>query len=58
MKFLVDELPYFKTDCPFCEDGYKEDRCKAGHGHECVFFKNGRNPEDCPYLKELDSQKV
>ena len=56
MKILVDEMPYFKTDCPFCEDGYQEDHCKAGHGQECVYFKNGRNSEDCPYLKEIDSK--
>ena len=54
MKILVDEMPYYRTDCPFCEDGYQEDHCKAGHGQECLFFKNGHNSEDCPYLKEID----
>lgn len=57
MKFLVDEMPYFRSDCPFCEDGYKKDVCTCGHGHECVYFVNGCDPKDCPYLKTLEERQ-
>ena len=56
MKLLVDEMPYFRSDCPFCEDGHKQDTCHCGaFQKECTYFVNGRNPEDCPHLKAQDN---
>lgn len=58
MKFIVDEMPAFKSDCPFCDDGQPNNpECCCGPEyahHLCVYFINGGyNSEDCPHLKPL-----
>ena len=48
MKFVVDEMPFWESDCPF----YDGDKCKID-GHECVYMKypaGRRDPEDCEWL--------
>jgi hypothetical protein len=49
MKFLVDEMPFWETDCPFydgCDCTLDNDSCdymKSNAGHRCA--------EDCRWLK-------
>lgn len=48
MKFVVDEMPFWESDCPFYDVG----RCRLD-GCECVYMKNpaGRRvSEDCDWL--------
>ena len=55
MKFLVDEMPFWESDCPFHEDG----KCKLD-GHECVYMKypaGRRDPEDCEWLVAKEDVK-
>lgn len=59
MKFIVDEMPVFTSDCPFCDDGQPSSpKCCCGpewSHHLCEYFANGGcNPEDCPHLKPLN----
>lgn len=48
MKFIVDEMPFWETDCPF----YKDGKCKLD-GHRCVYMSypaGHRDAEDCEWL--------
>lgn len=48
MKFIVDEMPFWESDCPF----YDGDKCKLD-GHECIYMKyptGHRDPKDCEWL--------
>lgn len=51
LKFLVDEMPFWETDCPFCDFGV----CTCD-GEECAYMTKNRaghrDPEDCRWLKE------
>lgn len=60
MKFIVDEMPYFVTDCPFYAG---EDRhgmiCQAGPAFltcKCEYFENSRDPYYCNWLKEINHE--
>lgn len=50
MKFIVDEMPYWETDCPFYDCGKKQ--CKLDGGHcEYMGAKAGeRCADECPWL--------
>lgn len=54
MKFLVDEMPYYKYECPFYEPG---DICKCNCNYDgyCEYFKNDRDPYYCNWLKEINN---
>ena len=48
MKFVVDEMPFWESDCPF----YDGDKCKLD-GHECMYMKypaGRRDAYDCEWL--------
>ena len=48
MKFIVDEMPFWESDCPF----YEDDKCKLD-GHRCRYMSypaGHRDPEDCEWL--------
>ena len=52
MKFIVDEMPFWESDCPFYADG----KCILD-GHKCVYMSypaGRRDPEDCEWLKEKE----
>lgn len=54
MKFLVDELPYYHSDCPFydnCPDRDSDD-CPREFDKYKVCDDN-ENPHECYYLKEV-----
>lgn len=55
MKFIVDEMPYFKSDCPFYECGTGMCVCACDRKCECYYFDTGRNPNFCLWLKEIDN---
>ena len=59
MKFLVDEMPYYRYDCPFNHrDGNGDDYCKCGTTvYECEYFVMGRDPYYCNWLKEISDEK-
>lgn len=50
MKFVVDEMPYWQTDCPFYEIG----ACKCTLNNEhCSYMEanaGSRDAEECPWL--------
>lgn len=51
MKFIVDELPFWRDDCPFFEcDTCKLDDCQCDYMIENVAGE--RNPENCRWLEE------
>ena len=54
MKFIVDEMPEFWYECPFCSRKRQgEEFCSCGNIIlDCEYFKNGCNPEYCNWLKE------
>ena len=57
MKFLVDEMPYYRHDCPFWDkrDYNGDDYCKCGNNvYDCGYFIRGRDHEYCNWLKESD----
>lgn len=57
MKFLVDEMPYYRSDCPFWleRDRNGDDYCKCGNTiYDCEYFVRGRDPEYCNWLKEIN----
>ena len=51
MKFIVDEMPFWESDCPF----YDCDVCTCD-GEECAYMTKNmaghRDPDDCRWLKE------
>lgn len=52
MKFLVNEMPYWETDCPFFNPSNRE--CELSHLH-CHYMDHNageRKAEDCDYLQE------
>lgn len=54
MKIIVDEMPYFTGDCPFCEGG----SCALQRGERCEHFDpptRERNLEECPGLMTLEA---
>lgn len=58
MKFLVDEMPYYRSDCPFWveRDQNGDDYCKCGKNvYGCEYFVRGRDPEYCNWLKEIEN---
>jgi hypothetical protein len=56
MKFIVDEMPFWETDCPFYADG----GC-ACDGRECLYMTlnsaGHRDPEDCRWLVVKEDAK-
>jgi hypothetical protein len=55
MKFIVDEMPFWESDCPFYADG----GC-ACDGHKCVYMSypaGHRDPEDCRWLVAKEDAK-
>ena len=59
MKFIVDEMPYYKDDCPFHEIGARySDLCTCdGYQRPCQFFVMGRDPYYCDWLKEISNDE-
>lgn len=58
MKFLVDEMPYYKTECPFYEFGTGFCKCErddCGHNY-CEYFDMNRDPYYCMWLKENNDE--
>ena len=51
MKLIVDEMPVYSQDCPYCKD-----QSDNGFGYEdpvCTWNQSGRrcwNPSECPYF--------
>lgn len=59
MKFIVDEMPSYRYDCPFNERNSKtgEDFCKFGETvYDCEYFRMGRDPYYCNWLREKDDE--
>lgn len=63
MKILVDEKPYYKSDCPFCEVHYDYgstyETCKLMGDNFCddyceVFSEN--DFDLCPYFKVIEKE--
>lgn len=53
MKFLVNEMPFWETDCPFFEPGSRE--CSLSH-LECRYMvrpAGEREADECDYLQEV-----
>ena len=51
MKFIVDEMPFFESDCPFCDD----EVCKldnTGCERMSKSTKVRGTEKDCRWLKE------
>ena len=64
MKFIVDEMPYYSNDCPFCEYDHSSKNGYCGlmsHNSICYYVTNNkpgeRNPSDCPFLISIDNIK-
>lgn len=58
MKFIVDQLPVFDSDCPFFEFGCytcKLDDCLCEYMTNNIAGK--REAEDCRWLKERECEK-
>ena len=54
MKFLVDEMPAYPYECPFMHNNHY---CKCGDNVcDCEYFKMGRDPYYCNWLKEKDDE--
>lgn len=52
MKFIVDEMPFWDTDCPFFMGGI----CKMDNEH-CEYMEDdagNRQCEKCRWLKEME----
>lgn len=59
MKFIVDEMPSYRYDCPFNKRDSRtgEDFCKCGETvYDCAYFTMGRDPYYCNWLKEKDDE--
>ena len=56
MKFLVDEMPYFRDDCPFYEYGTGLCTCARDRKCVCEYFDFNRDPYYCNWLKEIDHE--
>lgn len=57
MKFVVDEMPYWQTDCPFYEIG--TGKCTLGGDH-CSYMEanaGSRDAEECPWLTTQEGVK-
>lgn len=51
MKFIVDEMPFWESDCPFFDDGTcKLDDCQCDYMTRNVAGE--RDSEDCRWLEE------
>ena len=53
MKFLVDEMPIYPEECPFCDTHWHRNGygcMKQEFGVECKYFDTN-NPDDCHLLK-------
>lgn len=50
MKFIVDELPDYESDCPFYD--LKAGVCKLDGEHRYQYS----DPEGCPHLKVLEQK--
>lgn len=64
MKFIVDSLPYYGDDCPFCVPEYDSiryigyvDRVKCPRYWDKYFICSDDNPHECEYLIEYDKYK-
>lgn len=58
MKFLVDEMPYYRSDCPFWleRDRNGDDYCKCGNKvYDCEYFMRSHDPYYCNWLKVIES---
>lgn len=56
MKFKVDNMPYYPSDCPFCDYAYDQHVCQID-GQECVYFKGKeRDPFKCNYLIDDETE--
>lgn len=58
MKFLVDEMPYRETDCPFFDIPYRTCKCGLYANEHCAYYDDPareRRAENCPHLKALDT---
>lgn len=61
MKFIVDEMPFWESDCPFYEAGrcYEEGKCKLDK-EDCDYMMapaGRREPEDCRWLVAKEDAK-
>ena len=58
MKFLVNEMPYYREDCPFnkVDNRSGDDYCVCGNTTRiCGYFEMGRDPYYCKWLKEIEN---
>lgn len=61
MKFIVDSLPYYGDECPFCVPRY-DSMCYISHNNrvKCPrywdkdFICSDDNPHECNYLIEFN----
>ena len=57
MKFVVDEMPFWESDCPF----YNSATCTCALDHEDCFYMmrsaGDRREEECPWLKTAGAGK-
>lgn len=44
MRFIVDEMPYYREDCPFHEYG-EICKCACYVDSHCAYFEMGRDPQ-------------
>lgn len=56
MKFKVDNMPYYPSECLFCELEDGQLKCQID-GQECVYFKGKeRDPFKCNYLIDDETE--
>lgn len=51
MKFIVDEYPVYNSSCPFCEEGYKENKCRL---NENEYPNTYERPVSCALISYED----
>lgn len=58
MKFIVDELPYYRDECPFSSFAYGNfcfaNKTNCPRYWDKEFICSDDNPHECTYLIEFD----
>lgn len=57
MKFLVDDMPFSRYECPFFieDDRTGDEYCKCGNSmNKCEYFQMGHDSFYCLWLKEIE----
>mgnify|MGYP003546310052 CR=1 FL=1 len=55
MKFIVDILPYYGDECPFCNSICYENETNCPRYWDKEFVCSNDNPNECEFLIEFDT---